>query len=156
MPRLTSGFSQRPYGPVRTIGFSTTISAMQGSPGSAIGSCRSVARPDGEIAHAVAAGLVGVAALQADRVLVAGMLVLRQAVSRLQPQQRHAIGIARHVEADLVKLAQDTAPAHLGAEMGDQRRRRPLEAGTRRGRCHSRLDGDLVQPRHRPLQGGIV
>ena len=45
MPQLTSGFSQRPHGPVRMIGFSSTISAMQGSPGSAIGSCRSLPGP---------------------------------------------------------------------------------------------------------------
>src|ERR1700716_4346392 len=37
--RLTSGLSQRPNGPVSTIGLSITINAIQGSPGSAIGSC---------------------------------------------------------------------------------------------------------------------
>jgi hypothetical protein len=46
------------------------------------------------------------------------MLVLRQAAARLQPQQRHAIGIARNLETHLVELAQDTAPAHSSRRYG--------------------------------------
>src|SRR4051812_545247 len=71
---------------------------------------------DGEVAHAVAAGRVGVTALQADCKFVAGMLVLRQAAARLQPQKRHAIGIARNVETYFVELAQYGSPAHSSPE----------------------------------------
>ncbi len=80
----------------------------------------------------------------------------RQAAAGREPQQRHAMAVARQGEADLLEAAEGAPPARPGAEMADKRRRRPFEAGPRRQACRRRLDGDLVEPRQRALQRRLL
>ena len=68
------------------------------------------------------------------------------------------MAVARQAQADLLEATQDIAPARLGADEAGERRRRPFEAGPRRGSCRRRprFDGDPVQPGERALERGIV
>src|SRR6266851_2226796 len=66
------------------------------------------------------------------------------------------MAVAWQTQTDLFEAAKHAPPAHVGANMAGERRRRPFEAGPRHARRRPRLDGDLVQPGERALERGIV